>query len=41
MKWFAIRCAASHLRVERGCAAREHEEETMSAGANYVASVAK
>lgn len=39
-EWFAIRCAASPLRVERGCAAREHEEVTTRAGANCVASVA-
>ena len=25
-EWFANRCAASHLREERGCAAWEHEE---------------
>ncbi|MBA4241443.1 MAG: hypothetical protein C0448_12010 [Sphingobacteriaceae bacterium] len=25
-EWFAIRCAASPLREERGCAAREQED---------------
>ena len=36
-EWFAIRCAASHLRVERGWAAWELEEVTTKAEATPVA----